>query len=65
MNDTTIPTAAGLLDALAAVREAAGIPHSATVGDQEFRTRSSSSAPTRPRRCWTASSSASATAATR
>ncbi len=37
MNDTTIPTATDLLDALAAVREAVGIPHSATVGYQEGR----------------------------
>jgi hypothetical protein len=35
---TTTPTpAADLLDALAAVREAIGIPHAATVGDAETR----------------------------
>ncbi len=36
MNDTT-PDARELLGALAAVREALDIPHSATVGDQEIR----------------------------
>jgi len=36
MNDTA-PDARELLDALAAVREAIDIPHSATVGDQEVR----------------------------
>ncbi len=34
---TTQHTAAELLDALAAVREAVGIPNGATVGDQETR----------------------------
>lgn len=42
MNPTatdTIPDARELLDALAAVRDAIGIPHAATVGDDEVRAK--------------------------